>query len=269
MPELPEVETVVRGLAPLLVGQKLVRVAVRQPKLRFPVPVSALKTLRGRTLCTITRRAKYLLFEFDTGTLIGHLGMTGSFRFCNPMDLWQKHDHVQLQWGCTCIRYQDPRRFGALLWQKAGVLHPLLAALGPEPLSGAFNAESLQAAIASRGQAIKSVIMDARVVVGVGNIYASEACFLAGIAPATAAKSLTSSKIGLLATAIKQVLSEAIAAGGTTIRDFQNAEAMPGYFARDLHVYGRAGKPCHRCKKPIRRAIIGQRSTFWCPVCQK
>ena len=280
MPELPEVETVCRGLAPRLVGAVLASVEVRQPSLRWPVPVGGLEQLRGQKLLGLRRRSKYLLFEFATGNLIAHLGMTGSFRFAEPGESWRKHDHLAFGWtACNAgkkksaaleLRYHDPRRFGAVLWQPGRAQdHPLLANLGPEPLEKDFTPAHLEQALSGRKSAIKVAIMDAAVVVGVGNIYASEACFIAGLKPATAAGKVRGDKAKKLVEAIRQVLTEAIAAGGTTIRDFQNADAMPGYFARALHMYGREGEVCGRCGGVIKKAVMGQRSTFWCAGCQK
>lgn len=274
MPELPEVETVCRGLAPRLAGAALSAVEVRQPSLRWPVQAAQLEKLRGEKLLRLRRRSKYLLFEFPSGTLIAHLGMTGSFRFVEAGEPWRKHDHVALVWKAkgksVHLRYHDPRRFGALVWQPGRAEgHALLAGLGPEPLEQDFTPHYLEAALSKRKSAIKVAIMDGAVVVGVGNIYASEACFIAGIKPSTAAHKVRGPRAQKLVDAIRQVLSDAIAAGGTTFRDFENADAMPGYFARALHVYGREGETCARCGGVIKRSVMGQRSTYWCGGCQK
>ncbi len=274
MPELPEVETVCRGLAPRLVGATLAQVEVRDSRLRWPVVAADLDRLRGQKLLNLRRRSKYLLFEFASGTLVAHLGMTGSFRFVKADEPWRKHDHVELAWKAKGkaihLRYHDPRRFGAILWQPGRAQdHPLLADLGPEPLEADFTPAYLVAALVKRKSAIKVAIMDAAVVVGVGNIYASEACFIAGIKPATPANKVRGQKAEKLVAAIRQVLSDAIAAGGTTFSDFENADAKPGYFARALNVYGREGATCARCGGVIKKTVMGQRSSYWCAGCQK
>lgn len=274
MPELPEVETVCRGLAPRLVGATLAGVTVRDTRLRWPVPTADLEALRGQKLLALRRRSKYLLFDFAPGALIAHLGMTGSFRFVEAGEAWRKHDHVELNWKAkgkqVHLRYHDPRRFGAVLWQPGKAQdHVLLANLGPEPLEKDFTPAHLEAALAGRKAAIKVAVMDAQVVVGVGNIYASEACFIAGIKPNTPANKVKGAKAQKLVAAIRQVLADAIAAGGTTFSDFENADAKPGYFARALHVYGREGEACTRCGGVVRKAVMGQRSTYWCAGCQK
>jgi formamidopyrimidine-DNA glycosylase len=282
MPELPEVETVCRGLSPRLVGTTLAGVEVRETRMRWPVPTAQFEKACGEKLVGLRRRSKYLLFDFASGAMIAHLGMTGSFRFVEEGEPWRKHDHAEWLWKAKAtskaksqastvrLRYHDPRRFGALLWQPGKAEdHPLLANLGPEPLEKGFTAAHLEEALAGRKAAIKVAIMDASVVVGVGNIYASEACFIAGIKPSTPARKVKGARAQKLVEAIRQVLADAITAGGTTFRDFENANAMPGYFARALNVYGRAGEACGRCGGTIRKAVMGQRSTYWCAGCQK
>ncbi len=268
MPELPEVETTRRGIAPHLEGQTVRGAVVRQPKLRWRVP--DLDHLAGQTLRTVERRAKYLLLRFDHGTLILHLGMSGSLRILPADTPPQAHDHFDLQFADHCLRLRDPRRFGAVLWtEQPPERHPLLRELGPEPLSDAFDADHLYAAARRRRVPIKALIMDGHVVVGVGNIYATEALFLAGIAPARRCDRVAHPRIAALVTHIKRVLAEAIAQGGTTLRDFQREDGRPGYFAQSLHVYGREGHPCPRCGSPLRARQIAQRNSVWCPHCQR
>lgn len=271
MPELPEVETTRRGIEPHALGKRVTEIIVRRRDLRQPVPAS-LSEIEGRRITGLTRRSKYLLFAIDDGsTVLVHLGMSGSLRVARPSDEWRKHDHL----GITLsnrkqLRYHDPRRFGlALHFRHAPQDHPLLASLGPEPLSDAFTTGHLHAACAKRSAAIKLVIMDAKAVVGVGNIYASEALFRAGIRPATAARRISKPRAAKLATAIRDVLTEAIAEGGTTLRDFVNSDGQPGYFKQRLFVYGRKGEPCRVCATAIRHAVLGQRATYWCPACQR
>lgn len=271
MPELPEVETTRRGIEPHAVGERICEVIVRRRDLRQPVPES-LDEVEGRRITAVGRRSKYLLVAIDDGTtLILHLGMSGSLRVASPSDAWKKHDHVGITLGNgKQLRFHDPRRFGLLLRVSGNPEdHPLLRDLGPEPLGGAFTAASLAAACAKRSAAIKLVIMDAKVVVGVGNIYASEALFRAGIRPRTAARRVSKPRLAKLVTAIREVLTDSIEAGGTTLRDFVSSDGEPGYFRQKLFVYDRKGEPCRVCGTPIRHAVIGQRSTYWCPKCQK
>ncbi|MCX6868246.1 MAG: bifunctional DNA-formamidopyrimidine glycosylase/DNA-(apurinic or apyrimidinic site) lyase [Verrucomicrobia bacterium] len=271
MPELPEVETTRRGIAPHLLGARVAQVIVRRRDLRQPVSKS-LAAIEGRRVTGIRRRAKYLLLEIDDGsTLLIHLGMSGILRVTTAAQPWQPHDHlgITLAHGKQ-LRLHDPRRFGLVLRVTGDPLaHPLLANLGPEPLEEGFTSAHLTAACAKRSAAIKLVIMDAKVVVGVGNIYASEALFRAGIRPQTMARRVTKPRLAKLVTAIRAVLTEAIAAGGTTLRDFLHADGKPGYFKQQLCVYQRTGEPCQVCGTAIRHAVTGQRSTFWCPQCQK
>jgi formamidopyrimidine-DNA glycosylase len=269
MPELPEVETTRRGIAPHLVGRTVTTAVVRDARLRWPVPADLPQRLAGRTIQTVGRRAKYLLLEFAEGTLIVHLGMSGSLRVLPATTPPGKHDHFDLVVGERCLRLRDPRRFGALLWwPRQARVHPRLAALGPEPLSEAFDGAMLAAAGRSRRVAVKTLIMDAKVVVGVGNIYANEALFRAGIHPARRSDRIGTARYERLATEIKAVLTEAITQGGTTLRDFQREDGRPGYFRIQLKVYGRSGEPCPTCGASLLETRLGQRSTFHCPRCQ-
>lgn len=270
MPELPEVETTRRGIAAALLERRVVDVVVRQRRLRWPIPPDLEAALRGQTVRRIERRAKYILIRFDTGTLILHLGMSGSLRMLKADVLPRTHDHwdIRMDTGLT-LRFHDPRRFGSLHWTESDPhLHPLLAKLAPEPLTEAFDAEYLFRATRKRAVAIKQFIMNSQVVVGVGNIYASEALFRARIAPRRMARRISRTQAQSLAQAIKDVLAEAIKIGGTTLRDYVNAEGTPGYFRQKLFVYERAGESCRVCKTPIKQFVQGQRSTYWCSICQ-
>lgn len=271
MPELPEVETTRRGIAPHVEGHQITALVVRNPNLRWPVPAEMDAQLRGQRLQTIRRRGKYLLFDTSQGSALLHLGMSGSLRIVQRQEPPMAHDHVDIcfEHG-RCLRLRDPRRFGALLWAgKRPETHKLLHHLGPEPLSADFDIEHLAAACAGRRQAIKTLIMDSKVVVGVGNIYASESLFLAGIHPKRAANRISRQRLALLVEAIKIVLERAIVSGGTTLRDFVDGEGQPGYFQQELNVYGRTGRPCRQCGTPIRQITLGQRSTYYCPACQR
>jgi len=271
MPELPEVETTRRGLAPHLLGRRVSHVTVRERRLRWPIPDTLESYLQGSLIQDLRRRGKYLLMVTDRGTALWHLGMSGSLRILGKATATEKHAHVDLLLDSgQCLRYHDPRRFGALLWLDT---HPdeywLLRHLGPEPLGNDFSGDTLYRAGQGRRVAVKPYIMDSRVVVGVGNIYASEALFLAGIRPDRAAGGISRTRYQRLASAIRQVLGEAIAQGGTTLRDFVNGEGQPGYFSQHLRVYGRTDQPCQRCNASIRGMTLGQRSTFYCPRCQR
>jgi formamidopyrimidine-DNA glycosylase len=271
MPELPEVETTRRGIEPHLVGRMIHGVIVREFRLRQPVPKD-LERITGDKATAVNRRGKYLIVELArTGSLLIHLGMSGSLRISRPTEDFRKHDHIAigLEDGSE-LRYHDPRRFGIFLHLPEGnpLDHPLLYNLGPEPLSGAFSGGHLRQFAKGRKIAIKPMIMDSRCVVGVGNIYASEALFRAGIRPGVAARRLTGPKLHGLAESIQAVLNESIVQGGTTLRDFVNSDGQPGYFRQRLFVYGRGGEPCRACGTPIRHAVMGQRSTYWCPLCQ-
>ncbi|MCK9529245.1 MAG: bifunctional DNA-formamidopyrimidine glycosylase/DNA-(apurinic or apyrimidinic site) lyase [Gammaproteobacteria bacterium] len=271
MPELPEVETTRRGIAPHLTGRRVRAVVVREPRLRWPVPAALVEGLTGTRIEAVERRAKYLLLRTARGTALLHLGMSGSLRLLKADTPAGKHDHLDLVLDTGhCLRLTDPRRFGAALWCEGdGHDHALLSGLGPEPLSDAFDADHLHTAMHGRKLAVKALIMDAHVVVGVGNIYASESLFLAGIHPQRAAGRIGRARCERLVQAIKQVLTEAIAAGGTTLRDFVGGDGKPGYFAQELRVYGRTGEPCRACGTPIRQITTGQRSTYYCPRCQR
>jgi len=269
MPELPEVEVTRRGLVPQLAGRKISGVSVREPRLRWPVPRDVL-ALAGRTVSGIRRRGKYLLVDCGDGHLILHLGMSGSLRVLPPGTPAGKHDHFDLLLGDRLLRLRDPRRFGAVLWAEGDVAaHPLLAHLGVEPLSAALNAKHLHALTRSHRIAIKHFLMDGKRIVGVGNIYASESLFRAGISPRKAAKKLSLQQCSRLAKAIKTTLQAAIRAGGSTLRDFVGADGGAGYAQQRHYVYDRAGKNCRRCRTPIRKLTQGQRSTYFCPSCQK
>lgn len=270
MPELPEVETTRRGIEPLVMNKIVDRVLVYNGALRWPVPGDLDTTLAGQIISSVTRRSKYLLFNFERGTLIIHLGMTGHLRVCRSAAERRKHDHVELVFSDhSILRFNDSRRFGAVFWTETDPLqHERLAALGPEPLSETFSAEYLFRVSRQRKIAIKPFLMDAKVVVGVGNIYASEALFRAGISPRKPAGRVSRSAYAQLVRSVQEVLAEAIDAGGTTIRDFTDSEGRPGYFRHELRVYGRAGEKCRQCAGVIKQIRLGQRSTFYCPKCQ-
>lgn len=269
MPELPEVETTRRGIAPWLEGAVVTRVEVRQPQLRWPVP-DEIRQLRGQRVRAVRRRAKFILLELDEGQLLLHLGMSGTLRVLPADTAAEKHDHLDLLLDSGhLLRLRDPRRFGAALWAGAGETHPLLRELGPEPLSGDFHGDWLYRRARGRRQAVKSFIMDNHTVVGVGNIYAQESLFRAGIHPSRAAGRISRARYQALSRAIREVLSQAIEAGGTTLRDFTSASGSPGYFRQQLAVYGRGGEPCPRCQAPLRRRRHGQRATVYCGQCQR
>jgi formamidopyrimidine-DNA glycosylase len=270
MPELPEVETTRRGIAPHLEGRTIKQLVVRQPRLRWPVPTSLKKSLPGQKIHAVERRAKYLLLRLDQGTLILHLGMSGSLRILPANTPPNAHDHVDLLFDRQCLRLRDPRRFGALLWTRTDpAKHKLIQHLGPEPLSDGFDTERLYEKSRRRHGPVKNFIMDGRVVVGVGNIYASEALFRAGIHPVRPCNRISMARYQQLVKTIKAVLAEAIEQGGTTLKDFQQEDGRPGYFAQQLQVYGREGEPCPRCGQAIRKSIIGQRSSYYCSQCQR
>ena len=271
MPELPEVETTLRGIKPYVDGQILTDVVVRNASMRWPIPSVELKALIGARINRLERRAKYILLHTDQSCILLHLGMSGSLKVLDVTQAATKHDHLDLEFGGQkVVRLNDPRRFGCcLLIPKPVNQHRLLASLGPEPLSDAFNAERLYRLSRGKSQAIKSFIMDNKVVVGVGNIYASESLFQAGILPTIAAKRVSRVRYQTLFNEIIAVLSKAIRAGGTTLNDFTQADGKPGYFAQQLQVYGRAGEPCYQCASEIKSKVIGQRNTFFCRVCQK
>lgn len=269
MPELPEVETTRRGIAPWLEGAVIRHAVVRQPRLRWPVPADV-QNLRNRKIRSVTRRAKFIVLELEHGQLLLHLGMSGTLRVLPADAEARKHDHLDLVLdNGHLLRLRDPRRFGAALWAAPGETHHLLAKLGPEPLSPDFSGAALHARAHGRKQAVKTFIMDNHTVVGVGNIYAQESLFRAGIHPSRAAGRISRARYERLAQAIRAVLTEAIEAGGTTLRDFTSATGSPGYFRQRLTVYGRAGAPCRACGTTLRPLRHGQRSTVYCPRCQR
>jgi formamidopyrimidine-DNA glycosylase len=270
VPELPEVEVTRRSLEPSLVGLTVAGVVVRHARLRWPIPENLPKLLRGKTIRALKRRGKYLLVGFEHGTLILHLGMSGSLRLLPEGTPPEKHDHFDLALGNgMLVRLRDPRRFGAVLWHGGEVYtHPLLTTLGPEPLEGDFDARYLHQATRGRNIAVKQLIMDSRVVVGVGNIYASEALFRAGIRPQLAAGKLSLPRCARLVGAIRDTLNEAIRYGGSSLRNFVDAAGQPGYFQQHYWVYGRCGEPCRKCGTLIKQVRQGQRSSFYCGICQ-
>lgn len=271
MPELPEVETTRRGIEPHLVGNRIQQLVIRQHQLRWPVPKQLGTHLRNKRITAVRRRAKYLLVTTESGTLIIHLGMSGSLRMVDAAAVAGPHDHVDLVISTgKCLRYTDPRRFGAWLWTRtepAG--HPLLKHLGPEPLGDAFDGQYLFRQSRGRRLAVKAMLMDSRIVAGVGNIYANEALFRAGIHPGRRAGRISEQRYRALAEAVREVLIHAIRQGGTTLRDFVGGEGKPGYFQLALQVYAQTGQPCRTCATPIRAMRTGQRSTFYCPRCQR
>lgn len=270
MPELPEVETTRRGIEPHVEKQQVKEVILRRKDLRWPITPSLSKDMPGQAIESVSRRGKYLLLQTRKGTLIIHLGMSGSLRIVTQSQIVGKHDHADIVLANKKIlRFNDPRRFGCMLWQKPNsCLHPLLASLGPEPLSKDFNSNYLYKKSRARNATIKTFIMDSKIVVGVGNIYANESLFLAGINPKRSAGKISKARFAKLVPCIKQVLQNAIDAGGTTLRDFTDSNGKPGYFAQSLLVYGRKGQPCNACKTTLKEIRQGQRSTVYCPKCQ-
>ena len=271
MPELPEVETTRLGITPHITGQTIKNVIVRNKNLRWPITAILKKDLMGRQFEKIDRRGKYLLCYTDHGCMIMHLGMSGSLRIINKNIKPEKHDHLDIMFASgNILRFHDPRRFGSVIWTRKDPLqHKLIKDLGPEPLSKDFNGTWLYKRSRKRTQAIKNFIMDSHHVVGVGNIYASESLFLAGISPKRKAGNVSLERYERLTKAIKKILKQSIKQGGTTLRDFFNSEGKPGYFQQQLNVYGRAGQPCKKCKSKIKEIKLGQRSSFYCPVCQR
>ena len=270
MPELPEVETTLRGIRPSLQGRVIEHIRVRNAALRWPVTADVQKAC-GQKVTGLTRRAKYLLIECEKGGLMCHLGMSGSLRICRDGDPPRPHDHFDLviETG-DCIRFHDPRRFGALLWWDPPCeTHKLLRDLGPEPMLDGFDGRYLWRRSRGLKVPVKNYIMNGKVVVGVGNIYASEALYMAGIHPLRSAGRIALPRYEALAMAIRDVLQRAIESGGTTLRDFHDTAGEPGYFARNLLVYDREDQPCFQCRSPIRRTLIGQRSSYYCPDCQR
>ncbi len=299
MPELPEVETTRRGLAPHLVGQRVTGVVLRRPDLRWPIPGDVAARLPGARIEAVRRRAKYLLLDTAAGSALLHLGMSGSLRVLPPSTPVGVHDHVDLALGSgQVLRFNDPRRFGCLLWQAPGQVHPLLRGLGPEPLppdgdehghAGAatpvggsppgvaidtpgdalFSGDYLYARSRGRRAPVKVFLMDQRIVVGIGNIYVAEALFSAGVAPLRAAGRVSRERYGRIASEVQRILRHAIARGGTTLRDFLSPDGAPGYFEQELSAYGRGGQPCPRCARPLSHAVVAQRATVWCGHCQR
>ena len=271
MPELPEVETTRSGIAPHVEGKVVEELVLRRRKLRYPVPQTLLVDLPGQLISKVARRGKYLLLHAETGTVMVHLGMSGSLRLVDVDVPAEKHDHIDIVFeGGKALRLHDPRRFGLVLWLEGDPLeHRLLVKLGPEPLSEAFDADYLYQRSRKRKQAIKQFVMDSHTVVGVGNIYASEALFAAGVRPQLAAGKLSRPRCEVLVAEIKQVLAKAIEQGGTTLRDFVDGNGKPGYFQQQLLVYGREAEPCSRCGKAIKLLRLGQRASYYCPSCQR
>lgn len=270
MPELPEVETTRLAIAPLLTGQTISDVTLRAAKLRLPLSAELPRQLSGQRIDSISRRGKYLLFSCTDGTLLLHLGMTGHLRLVPSITPPGKHDHVELHLAnSSSLRLHDPRKFGTLLWLTTNPnCHPLLAELGPEPLSADFTAEHLYRQTQRRRVAIKTLIMNSKIVVGVGNIYANEALFLARISPLQKAGALSREQAERLVMAIRKQLEEAIRCGGTTLHDYLQQSNNPEYFPLKLNVYARGGEPCNDCGGTLRSDRLGGRSTVWCPVCQ-
>ena len=269
MPELPEVETTRRGIEPLILGKPVTAIEVREKRLRWPV-APQLESLVGASIVAVRRRAKYLLLDSERGSVIMHLGMSGSLRVVASSIAPTTHDHVDIVFDDrTCLRLRDPRRFGAVLWSRDPLQHKLLRALGPEPFDLSFDGAYLHKRARGRKLAVKSLLMDSHVVVGVGNIYASEALHAAGIHPRRPAGRISQPRYQGLSDAVREILAQAIDFGGTTLRDFSNAEGKPGYFRHELAVYGRAGQPCPMCDSAVRQETTGQRSTYYCHRCQR
>ncbi len=280
MPELPEVETTRRGLAPHLEGRRVVGVTLRRPDLRWPIPREIETLLPSQTILSIRRRAKYLLMDTAAGSALWHLGMSGSMRVLPAETPVQAHDHVDVviegkgNTAAKVLRFNDPRRFGSLLWQPVGETHALLRDLGPEPLSDdaggvAFSGGYLFERSRGRKVPVKAFLMDQKIVVGVGNIYAAEALFAAGVSPLRAAGKVSRERYDAIAQAVRDILGYAIARGGTTLRDFLSPDGAPGYFEQELSAYGRGGAPCPRCGRPLKQAMLAQRATVWCGHCQR
>lgn len=274
LPELPEVETTCRGLRPHLIGRSVDQLLIREARLRWPVPPELPALLQGRSVQSLERRGKYLILGFAHGSVLIHLGMSGSLRLTQAHEPLKKHDHIDMLLTSSpdhprLLRYHDPRRFGAMLWTSdPPPRHPLLADLGPEPLGEEFDGDYLCRLAQSRGVAVKAFIMDSKVVVGVGNIYASEALFRARLHPERTVSGIAPADWQALAEAIQAVLADAIQQGGTTLRDFVDGHGKPGYFQQALHVYGRAGLPCPLCAQPVQCTRLGQRSSYFCARCQ-
>ncbi len=269
MPELPEVETTRRGIEPHVQGRTITKIVLRRPDLRWPIPEAIRTELLGARVDAVERRAKYLLLHTSRGTAIVHLGMSGMLRVLPRGTPAATHDHVDLELDSgQLLRLTDPRRFGCLLWQPLGTTHELLRDLGPEPLSDSFDGSLLYARSRKRSAAVKVMLMDQATVVGVGNIYACESLYAAGIRPTRAAGSISRPRYDRLAAEVKRILAHAIQRGGTTLRDFLAPDGAPGYFEQELQVYGREGEPCKTCGSLVRAKLVGQRNTFYCSRCQ-
>ena len=270
MPELPEVETTRRGIEPHLLGKRVSHVLVREPRLRWPVSDELTQSLTGQVIEAVERRAKYLLVKTRAGRVMIHLGMSGSLRVLSGSSEVGKHDHIDIGLGNDqLMRYRDPRRFGSVFWLPGESSHALLADLGPEPLGDTFDGAYLHAVSRGRKTAVKSFLMNSHVVVGVGNIYANEALFLAGIRPDVAAGKISRPRYARLVTVIREVLASAIAAGGTSLKDFVREDGSPGYFKQALKVYGRGGQACSHCSSVLAEIRLGQRTTVFCRRCQR
>ncbi|PMS21237.1 formamidopyrimidine-DNA glycosylase [Trinickia dabaoshanensis] len=275
MPELPEVEVTRRGIEPYVTGRRVERVDVRTPALRWPVPAGLASTLERQAVRKVERRGKYLLFEVDAGWFIVHLGMTGTLRVLRHEQAGEpaKHDHIDWIFDEFVLRYRDPRRFGAVLWHARADgdvnTHPLLASLGVEPFSDEFSGALIFRRTRGRTASIKQLLLGGEIVVGVGNIYASESLFRAGIRPTTAAGRVSLARCERLADAVRVTLAAAIERGGSTLRDFVGSDGSSGYFQLECNVYDRAGEPCRVCATPIRQIVQGQRSTYYCAHCQR
>ncbi|XOV80096.1 MAG: bifunctional DNA-formamidopyrimidine glycosylase/DNA-(apurinic or apyrimidinic site) lyase [Aestuariibacter sp.] len=274
MPELPEVETTRRGVSPHIVGHKVSKVTVRQARLRWPIPENLAAVLANKALTKVARRAKYLLFYFnnnDDEALMVHLGMSGSLRICATNEAPLKHDHVDIEFSNgNCLRYSDPRRFGCILWLGSSPNeHPLLNHLGVEPLDDEFDGHYLWTRSRTKQIAVKQFVMDQKIVTGIGNIYATEALFMAGIRPTKSAGKVSKAKYKLFVDAAKVILDRSITQGGTTLRDFVGGDGKPGYFAQQLLVYGKKGQPCPSCATTLKEVRLSNRSSVYCPTCQK
>lgn len=268
MPELPEVETTLRGIEPYISSQQVVTLTVKQPALRWPVTENIDSIVCGQTIHRVVRRAKYLIFKLDQGSILVHLGMSGSLRIVNGSAAWRKHDHIEMKMSNGYVlRFHDPRRFGCWLWSASE--HVQLSKLGPEPLADDFNGDLLYQLSRKRKMAVKPFIMDSSVVVGVGNIYAAESLFRSGIRPDRVASRISKKRYQVLAKNIKGILATAIDQGGTTLRDFVNSDGEPGYFQQSLDVYGRGGEPCKLCQRNLKEIRLGQRSSVFCTNCQR
>ena len=271
MPELPEVETSARGIRPHIDGQKLSRMVIRRKNLRWDIPKQQLQTLEGEHLLSVSRRGKYIILAFRSGSMLIHLGMSGNLRIVDSSTEVKKHDHIDAEFeNGKILRLNDARRFGCWLFTEGAIdEHHLIQKLGPEPLTDDFSLEYFWQSSRGKKQAVKTWLMDSHLVVGVGNIYACESLFLANISPKAEVGRLSKKRLARLLLVVKQVLSAAIERGGTSLKDFVGSDGKPGYFKQELQVYGRAGQPCCVCQRPVKQIVQGQRSTFYCASCQK